>query len=153
MNLSLSQSDQVPLDWLDEDTIRVLREIAAGIDPADRHIDLVVVDDRYIQQINRDFRGKDRPTDVISFSYLGDDTPGASEDAVGEIYVSHETLAREADEIGVGVRPLFLRLGVHGLLHVVGFDHEDETDAVAMEREERDLLTGYLDAVVLDKMF
>jgi probable rRNA maturation factor len=132
---------------LDSHTEGTIRAIAGRLDPPDRGVDLIIVDDRRIRLINRDFRGSDRPTDVISFSYLGDE-PASDEDTGGEVYVSWETVTRDAAAMGVATEHLFLRIGVHGLLHVVGFDHEDDASAQRMEREERRLLAEHLgDAV------
>jgi len=65
---------------LDENTINTLHDIAVGLDPPERAIGLVIVDDARIREINREFRGKDQATDVISFSYLDDDGPICDDD-------------------------------------------------------------------------
>ena len=153
MNLSLSQSDEVPRDLLDDHIVGVLREIATGLAPEGRAVDLIVIGDDRIRQINRDFRDKDVPTDVISFSYLEDDGPADDEDIVGEIYVSHETLSREAGELGVDWKHLFLRIGVHGLLHVIGYGHGTDADAERMEQQERELLSQHLDSGAVEALF
>jgi len=138
---------------LDDHTVSILREIATGLAPKERAVDLIMVDDDRIRQINRDFRGKDAPTDVISFSYLEDDSPADDEDIVGEIYISHETLSREAGDLGVDWRHLLLRIGVHGLLHVVGYEHDTDADAGRMEQRERELLRGHLDGGAVEALF
>ena len=143
MNLSLSQSDDVPAEWIDQATREVLSEIAGQLDPHDATVGLVLVDDARIQEINREFRDKDHPTDVISFSYLEDDSPGG-DDLVGEIYISHQTLEKEATELGVDTGKMFVRIAVHGLLHVLGYDHEVDEETERMEAREREILERYL---------
>lgn len=151
MNLSLDRSDGVPAP--DDAAARALVEIAARLEPADAPVGMVLVDDARIREINREFRGKDQPTDVISFSYLDDDDPSPEPGLAGEIYVSHETLEKEAKQLGVDPAQLLVRIGVHGLLHVLGYDHENEDEARRMELREREALTGYLDDDALDRLF
>jgi len=138
---------------LDEATVKTLREMALGLDPADREIGVVIVDDSRIQKINREFRDKDVPTDVISFSYVDDEGPGGERDIVGEVYISFETLTREANDLGVDPKHLFLRIGVHGLLHVVGYEHESDAQAQRMESEERRLLEEHLGSGAVEALF
>jgi probable rRNA maturation factor len=152
-----------------------LEAIAASLAPAESRVDLIVVTDDYIRSINRDYRDIDRPTDVISFSYIEDDatrgevrrsdgaapgevrrSDGAApdrDDVAGEIYVSRETLERDATSEGVDLDHLFLRIGVHGLLHILGYDHETDEDAERMEKEERKLLGGCLTAAEVSALF
>lgn len=153
MNLSLSQSDDLPRGWLDENTINMLHDIAVGLDPPERAIGIVIVDDARIREINREFRGKDEATDVISFSYLDDEGPICDNDLAGEIYVSFETLTKEANDLGIDPKHLFLRIGVHGLLHVIGYDHKTDSQARRMESKERTLLQEHLGSGAVDALF
>ncbi len=153
VNLSLSRSDDVPLGWLDTKTLDKLRAVAAGLEPVERAIDVIIVNDARIQEINNDFRGKNSPTDVLSFSYVDDEGPGGEDDIVGEVYISHETLAKEAKALGVDPKHLFLRIGVHGLLHVIGYDHGTEKEAARMESEERRLLEDQLGSGAAEALF
>jgi probable rRNA maturation factor len=154
VKLSLSLSDTGRPAWLDADVEATLRGIAEALGESRAPVDLIVVDDGAIRVINRDFRGLDRPTDVISFSYR--DESGSAlwkEELAGEIYVSHQTVEREASAMGVEVRNVFLRTGVHGLLHVLGYDHESELDAARMESEEKRLLGRAMTAPEIDELF
>lgn len=150
MNLSLDRSEGVPAP--DGKAVGSLVEIAAGLEPADATVGLVLVDDERIREINREFRGKDRATDVISFSYLGGDDPSPEPGLAGEIYVSCETLEKEAKQLGVDPGRLFLRIGVHGLMHVLGYDHIEDEDARRMESREREVLNGHLEPDELEKL-
>ena len=144
MKLSLSRSEADKPGWPHPPIVQGLAAIAASLEPLQSRVDLVLVDDDHIRSINRDHRGHDRPTDVLSFSYLEDTDNMTGDDLVGEIYVSWETLERDAQSRNVEIDHLFLRVGVHGLLHIVGYDHETDRDALEMEGEERRLLRGPL---------
>lgn len=100
-------------------------------------ISLLLCDDRRIRALNMEWRGHDAPTNVLSFP-----APGEVEAAhtLGDIAVAFETTAREAKEEGKTFKDHFTHLLVHGFLHLVGFDHQNETEAEAMERIERDIL-------------
>jgi probable rRNA maturation factor len=94
-------------------------------------VSVVLAGDRLLQRLNRDFRGKDRPTDVLSF-------PGAGgEEGLGDVVISVPTAARNARRLGHSVRWELDILALHGLLHVLGYDHE--TDDGTMDRLERRL--------------
>jgi probable rRNA maturation factor len=153
VRLSLSRSDETPLEWLDDGVLRTLERISGSLEPREATVGVVVVDDRFIRDINARFRGKDRPTDVISFSYLDDNPPPVEDDIAGEVYVSHETVAAEATRMAVDVRHLFLRVGLHGLLHVIGYDHETDEEAERMERRERDILSEHIGPRPADGLF
>ena len=154
MKLSLSRSKTDDARWLDETVENTLTDIAATLGSAHHTVELVVVDDQFITTINRDYRGANRPTNVISFSYLTETKPGfVGDDVAGEIYVSHETLEREAKEQGVEPQHLFLRLGVHGLLHVLGYEHASDEAAETMEGKERELLQEHLTATEIERIF
>ena len=154
MKLSLSLSEASSPLWLDEDLTGKLRRIAESLTRYQSPIDVIVVNDKYIRKINRDFRDLDRPTDVISFSYVSDigSTP-AQGDVAGEIYVSYETVEREANSQGIEVKNLFLRTSVHGLLHVLGYDHQSDVDTQRMEREERRLLGDEMTSSEIDELY
>jgi probable rRNA maturation factor len=153
VNLSLSRSDDAPLEWLDDGVVATLDRISRSLEPSDATVGVVVVDDHFIRDINARFRGKDRATDVISFSYLDDDSPAAEDNLVGEVYISHETVTADAAKRAVDVALLFLRVSVHGLLHVLGHDHETDEEADRMERRERDILSSHLGDQPADGLF
>lgn len=92
--------------------------------------------------LNRDFRHKDYATNVLSFPNDEDD-PAATEWYVGDIFICTPVLVREAAEMGKDVGQHLQHLVVHGLLHLVGYDHElGEHEAAVMEALESDILTG-----------
>ncbi|MBT2187575.1 rRNA maturation RNase YbeY [Sphingobium nicotianae] len=99
-------------------------------------------DDAEVQQLNAAYRGKDRPTNVLSFPMVQSDLIGAlanSDDGevlLGDIILAQETCTREAAERGVSLADHATHLIVHGTLHLVGHDHENDAEAEAMEELE-----------------
>ena len=109
---------------------------AAGLDvEAGAELSLVLADDAFVQGLNKAWRGKDTPTNVLSF-------PTDEPLLLGDIVVAYETTAREAAAEGKTLADHLTHLVVHGFLHLVGFDHEDEDEADAMERLEADILSS-----------
>lgn len=104
-------------------------------------VTLRLVDAEEGQSLNRDYRGRDYATNVLSFPY----TPAP--DLAGDLVLCVPVVKREAGEQGKAVDAHFAHLVVHGMLHLQGFDHETENDAVAMESKERDIMAelGYPD--------
>ncbi|MEK7264589.1 MAG: rRNA maturation RNase YbeY [Pseudomonadota bacterium] len=112
------------------------RIAAAGVEP--RLLSgaaLLLADDAALQDLNRRFRGFDKPTNVLSFP-----AGGASVGFLGDIAIAFETCAREAEAQGIAFRDHAAHLIVHGLLHLAGFDHEEEREAERMESLETAIL-------------
>ncbi|MBZ5534435.1 MAG: rRNA maturation RNase YbeY [Acidobacteriia bacterium] len=108
-----------------------LKRLAETLGHAETDVTITLVSDRTIQTLNRRFRGKDRPTDVLSFPADRDGDPWkhvAREEtsALGEIIISAETARRQADEEGHSVLEEIKLLIIHGALHLEGFDHESD---------------------------
>lgn len=102
---------------------------------------LVLTDDEAIREVNREWRGFDKPTNVLSF-------PGAPPDRLarsphlGDVVIAHGTLMREAAQEGRPPRHHLLHLVIHGVLHCLGYDHETPQDAQDMETRETRALAG-----------
>jgi len=92
-------------------------------------INLIITDDRRIRRLNREFRSKDKATDVLSFNHDPIDEPGG---VFGEIYISDPQVRRQASDYGVTPAREYLRLFCHGLLHLFGYDHHRKADADRM---------------------
>jgi probable rRNA maturation factor len=110
-------------------------------------VDITIVDDEEIHQLNRDYRGVDRPTDVLSFALDEDDEdePELLEGQLhllGDIIISAETATRQAEEFGHGLEREIVYLAVHGLLHLLGYDHMVEEDKVIMRAKEEEALSA-----------
>lgn len=103
------------------------------------------------QRLNRDYRGRDYPTNVLSFAYGRAGRQGQANPArgvlQGDLVLCAPVVAREARDQGKPVRTHYAHLVVHGLLHLQGYDHEQKRDAQRMERRERRILEqlGYPD--------
>lgn len=100
-------------------------------------------DDATVQGLNRDYRGKDTPTNVLSFATLDDDAPLAPGAPVllGDIIIALETITREARDQNKTFSDHFRHLVVHGMLHLLGFDHETDAEAEDMEALEKRILS------------
>lgn len=106
-------------------------------------VSVSVVSDDEIHQLNRDYRGVDRPTDVLSFSMLeGDQVAGVEDEPVllGDIVISGDTALRQAQEYGHTVTRELAFLLVHGYLHLIGFDHQTEEEEQKMFSIQEDVL-------------
>ncbi|MDD5285367.1 MAG: rRNA maturation RNase YbeY [Desulfuromonadaceae bacterium] len=109
--------------------------------PDDTELSISIVGDRSIRAINREFLGRDKPTNVISFSLQEGDCSGINPHAMGDIIISADTAAREAEEGGMDFFERIAFLLLHGVLHLCGYDHErsGETAARKMEQKEREI--------------
>jgi probable rRNA maturation factor len=96
-----------------------------------------------IQDINRDYLGKDRPTNVISFAMQEGEGGGVQPDLLGDVVISAETAARDAGEARASFESELYFLLLHGILHLLGYDHERGTQAEAsrMEAREREVFS------------
>lgn len=94
-------------------------------------ISVLLTDDAEIRRLNREFRRKDKPTDVLSFP-AAESAPGkASEPLAGDLAISVETAARQAAEAGHALYVELQILALHGVLHLAGYDHEADTGQMA----------------------
>ena len=105
-------------------------------------ISIVLVDDERMQELNREYRKADRPTDVLAFSQLEGEPAKAPEDrvALGDVVVSIDTAERQAAEQGHALENELDLLIIHGVLHLLGYDDETEADATEMRRHEKRIL-------------
>ncbi len=107
-------------------------------------IGVSLADDQAQQQLNRDWRGTDRPTNVLAFPAWepGAPVPPGAPILLGDVVLAFETVAREAEEQGKPLADHLCHLVVHGVLHLFGYDHATEVEAVAMEQLETTILAG-----------
>jgi probable rRNA maturation factor len=104
---------------------------------------VMLTDDAGIRTLNRNWRGIDKPTNVLSFPALQPTGGGGPDDAprmLGDIAIAYETTRQEADDEQKPFDHHLGHLAVHGFLHLMGYDHETEHDAEAMEGLEREIL-------------
>ncbi|MEE8409113.1 MAG: rRNA maturation RNase YbeY [Myxococcota bacterium] len=112
-----------------------------GLTEAD--LSIVITDDASIRELNETWRGRDEATDVLSFSQLEGEGPGplGGRRVLGDVVISIETASSQAETAGHSLDEEVQRLLVHGVLHLVGYDHErGDAEARRMQAEERRLL-------------
>lgn len=113
---------------------------------ADGELAVILADDRYLQKLNRSYRGRDTPTDVLSFSMLEpeDSVKTAAVEKrplmIGDIYISLDRAHEQAIDAGCPLDQEVLALAIHGLLHLCGYEHSSTAGAEKMERREAELL-------------
>ena len=101
---------------------------------------IVLSDDSTIRTLNRDWRGKNAPTNVLSFPAATMGKARAASPYIGDVIIAYQTVAREAAAEGKSFNHHLAHLAVHGFLHLLGYDHENDRDAQKMERLERKIL-------------
>lgn len=101
---------------------------------------VVLADDALVRNLNNTFRGQDRPTNVLSFGNLEGPVPSGQPGLVGDVVLARETVLREAAEQGKTLGDHLTHLVVHGILHLLGYDHDDEPGAREMESLEVSIL-------------
>ncbi len=141
--------DEVDWDRLAERAVRAALS-GAGADFGGGSVEVSVrlTDDAEMQRLNYDYRGKDKPTNVLSFPMHAPDRlarwaeTGETDLLLGDLALGHGTVLREAGEKGVGIEAHVTHLLVHGTLHLLGHDHLDDPSAEAMEALETRILAG-----------
>lgn len=108
-------------------------------------VSVVLGNDEYIHDLNRQYRDKDCPTDVLSFALNEGNEPeivdGPEEVLLGDIIISIETAARQAEEYAHSLERELAYLTIHGMMHLLGYDHMTEEDKDEMRQEEEHVLS------------
>ena len=121
------------------------RRLLTALRRRDAELSVLLVSDRMMRQLNRDWRGRDRTTDVLSFAQQEGDA-AAPRQLLGDVVIAVPTAARQAKERGETLNVAAERLLIHGVLHLLGYDHErSQAEARRMQRRER-RLAGVLGA-------
>jgi len=121
------------------------KALAAAGYREDAEISLVFVDDEYIHELNLQYRGVDSPTDVLSFAMLEGETVAGDEEEVilGDVVISMQAAQRQAAGYGHSFRREIAYLTVHGVLHLLGFDHGQEDEQKIMRAKEEEVLACF----------
>jgi probable rRNA maturation factor len=138
-------ADAVPgAEALAERAARAAAEAAGGVPAAGAELSVVLSDDAAVRALNRDWRGKDRPTNVLSFPQAEESVTIAEGFPIllGDVVLALETCAREAEEQGRPIADHVAHLVVHGVLHLMGHTHDDDGPALRMEALERVVLAS-----------
>lgn len=109
--------------------------------PDETELSITIVGDRTIHRLNREYLDKDRPTNVISFSLQEGEFGNVARYALGDVVISADTAAKEAQSCGWSGYERLIFLLLHGILHLTGYDHErsGEAEAARMERKEQEI--------------
>ncbi|MBP5981926.1 MAG: rRNA maturation RNase YbeY [Halomonas sp.] len=131
---------------IDEPTLPTLEQLTHWVGcvfahhPDDERKELTIrfVDEQESQTLNRDYRGKDKPTNVLSFPF--ENPPGMTLPLLGDLIICHAVVLNEADEQQKPLANHYAHMVVHGTLHLMGYDHIEDQEAEEMEQLERTLL-------------
>jgi probable rRNA maturation factor len=134
--------------WVKKIARQILK--AEGVAPP-YEVSLVFTDSETVKQLNRDYRGVDEPTDVLAFYMLpqkeADDSFALPPDGVtrlGEVIISYPQAVEQAKEQGHSTERELALLIIHGILHLLGYDHEEPEEEAEMRTREKALLEKYL---------
>jgi rRNA maturation RNase YbeY len=117
--------------------IKIVEDLLTSLKLPDRDLSILLVDNKKIRQFNKRFFCKDTPTNVISFSYLD----GLSSEVMGDIVISIDRAREEAESLSIPFHERLFALIVHGLAHILGYDHvNNKNEARRMRYREKQLL-------------
>ena len=120
---------------------RDLNRAMVYVECVDCELSVVFGNDRLLHDLNRSYRHKDRPTNVLAFPQEAVSDTGPTVQMLGDVIVSLPTAAREAEDLGQPLEARVLYLLIHGLLHLLGYDHEASTAAQdLMDAKEQEIL-------------
>ncbi|MCC6598039.1 MAG: rRNA maturation RNase YbeY [Alphaproteobacteria bacterium] len=116
-----------------------------GFKPQNAELSLLLTNNSFIQTLNRDYRGKDKATNVLSFPQCEPENLCTDAEflALGDIVLALETIKTEATEQNKDFEDHVMHLVIHGLLHLLGHDHEEESEAETMENLEIRILENF----------
>lgn len=110
-------------------------------DVENSEVSITLTNDEYIHQMNKEYRGLDRPTDVLSFAFVDSEEPeiedGPETEVLGDIIISLERAWAQSQEYGHSMERELSFLTIHGMLHLLGYDHMEEEERMEMEEEQR----------------
>ena len=147
----------IDISWEEESILQEKRELLANLlnqaineairlsdGPEEAEVSLLLVDNQRIHALNLEYRGVDRPTDVLSFALQEEveEEPEIEEEdeMLGDIVISVERAREQAEEYGHSFEREIVYLAVHGTLHLLGFDHEEENDKQMMRSKEEEVM-------------
>ena len=139
---SISPAEREPLAVLLNQGVQEAIRLSNGSEAAE--VSLVLIDDKRIHELNFEYRGVDRPTDVLSFA-LQEEVDGepdieVEDEMLGDILISVERAREQAAEYGHSFEREIIYLAGHGTLHLLGFDHEEELDKQEMRSKEEEIM-------------
>ena len=140
MQIDISTQAIFDCEHIEEFSQETASTVLQYLDLLDAELSIVLCNDATIHPLNRDYRGKDKPTDVLSFAQREGEFAFFEDNLLGDVIISMETTRRQADERGHSVETELRVLLVHGILHLLGYDHIEDDEAEIMEAKEREIL-------------
>ena len=119
--------------------VHAAHQVLLALGLSDVELSILLCDDAFIHPLNRDYRGKDKPTDVLSFAMREEGDP--NDPVLGDVIISVERAQSQASERGHPIGVELALLLVHGILHLLGYDHENDEEAQKMEMKEKEILS------------
>jgi probable rRNA maturation factor len=122
-----------------------LRALETESVPKPAELSILLADDPTVRELNRTYRATDAPTDVLSFAQSEGEPfarPDGTAPHLGDVVISIDTARRQANERNIALENEVAHLLVHGILHLLGYDHEQPDDAAAMRLQEDEILGG-----------
>ena len=140
MEISIYNETEEKID----DILEIMHDVLVhGVDKlkvGDVIFNVIIVDNEYIHRLNKDYRGIDRETDVITFALEDDKTFNPVERILGDVYISIDKAKSQSEEYGHSLKRELCFLGVHGMLHLLGYDHMKKEDEEVMFKLQEDIL-------------
>ncbi|AWU94909.1 rRNA maturation RNase YbeY [Azospirillum ramasamyi] len=133
-------------EWLAERAALAALGAAYDDEEGPAELSVVLADDALVHRLNREYRGKDKPTNVLSFALTEAEEPEVQDGMpvmLGDVILAYETVVREASEQRKNVKDHMTHLVMHGVLHLLGYDHETDDEAEEMEALETRLLASF----------
>ncbi len=125
---------------IENEIIRAATVVGKIYGAENSEVSITLTDDKNIHELNKKFRGIDRPTDVLSFAFRESDEPqilNSDLEILGDVIISVERAKIQAEDFGHSFLREIIFLEVHGLLHLLGYDHIEEKDRIEMENEQK----------------
>ena len=140
MEISIYNETEEKID----DELKIMHDVLVhGINKlkiGDVIFNIIIVDNEYIHHLNKEYRGIDRETDVITFALEDDKTFNPVERILGDVYISIDKARSQSEEYGHSLKRELCFLGVHGMLHLLGYDHMKKEDEEVMFKLQEDIL-------------
>lgn len=129
----------------------MVQRILADLGLPDAELSLLLVDDRQIQELNHRFLGRDKPTNVLAFSMREGEYASLHPNLLGDLVISIETAERQSKQSGLNDMEMLTLLLIHGVLHLLGYDHEGtKKEARKMAAKQKELFQQVIKTGILE---
>lgn len=129
----------------------MVQKILVSLELPEAELSLLLVDDREIQELNRRFLGRDKPTNVLAFSMREGEFSSLHPHLLGDLVISIETARRQSKQSGLTDMEMLILLLIHGILHLIGYEHEGKKkEAKEMATKQNELFRKLREIGTLD---